>query len=126
MADPDTGMAAAVRDGAPAASDPGLVVRPVPVPLSGGDAAATVVEHSVHTTTLLPANPGRRGALIFNESVERLYVKCGGFASASAFTVCLGPFEVWQVPAGYGGRLTGQWSMLSGLADLGRARITEY
>jgi hypothetical protein len=79
------------------------------------------VAASVVNVTLLAANPLRLGAMIVNDSVHRLFVKCGATASATSYTKVLGAGEDWQVPFGYTGIIDGIWTTAAGAA-----RMTEF
>lgn len=86
----------------------------------------TSVNDTASSTTLLAANDLRQGASIVNESTSILYVKCGATASATSYTIALGPAgtvgSYYEVPFGYVGIIDGIWS-----ADAsGAARITEF
>ena len=84
-------------------------------------ATLSSVSDTASSTTLLAANPGRRGASIYNDSTSTLYVKYGTTASATSFTVKLFPDDYHEVFGGFTGRIDGIWS-----ADAsGAARVTE-
>lgn len=85
-------------------------------------AAVTSVNDQATSTTLLAANTSRKGAVIFNDSTSILYLKFGTTASATDFTMKLGPGESgYLTQPVYTGRIDGIWS-----ADAsGAARVTE-
>lgn len=94
--------------------------------LEGGGSSASDtatlsnVTGATSSTTLLAANTSRLGAIIFNDSTARLFVKFGSTASDTSFTVRLDPLEYYEVPFSYRGIITGIWS-----DALGAARMTE-
>lgn len=88
-----------------------------------GAATATLsnVSSSATNVTLKASNASRLGLLIYNDSTSNLFVKFGATASATSFTVLLGPGAYYEVPAPvYTGIVDGIWSSASG-----SARITE-
>lgn len=107
-----------------------VVVNPDGSPISagggGGSAVSgtgtlTNVANAVASTQLLAANAERIGATIYNDDAgATLKVKLGTTASATSFTVPLGPGDYYEVPYGYTGRIDGIAS-----AATGTARITE-
>lgn len=82
--------------------------------------SCTNVSAAVANTTLLAPNPNRLGASIYNDSVATLYLKLGASASSTSYTIALGRYDYYEVPANYVGRINGYWS-----AATGTARITE-
>lgn len=99
----------------PVDSEPGLVVRQV---VSQTGTLANVPASAV-SVTLLAANTARIGAIIYNDSVQSLFIKFGITASATSFTVLLGVNEYYEVPYGYTGRIDGIWNVA-----VGNARVT--
>lgn len=84
-------------------------------------AAVTNVAASAASVTLVASNANRRGLLVFNDSTANLYLKYGATASATSFTVPLGPGGLFEMPEPiYSGIVDGIWS-----AANGAARITE-
>jgi hypothetical protein len=86
-------------------------------------ATVTSVNDSATSVTLLAANTARKGASIWNHSDATLYVKFGGAASLTDFSVILitnSYFELGQPM--YPGIVCGIWDANS----TGAARITEY
>jgi hypothetical protein len=75
---------------------------------------------SASNVTLLAANSSRKGAAIHNDSTAILYVKLGATASATSFTVAMGPQDYYEVPYDYTGKIDGIWSSATGAA-----RVTE-
>lgn len=88
-----------------------------------GTGTTTQVADTASSTTLLALNANRLGASIVNDSSARLYIKAGTTASSTDYTVSLLQHDVWEVPAGYTGRIDGIWATDPG--D-GAARVTEY
>jgi hypothetical protein len=81
--------------------------------------AATVTP----STTLLASNANRLGATIYNDDTAvgaTLYVSLGATCTTTNFTEAILPTELFLVPFGYTGVITGVWS-----AATGSARITE-
>lgn len=83
--------------------------------------SVTSVTSSATNTTILSANTGRRGAMIYNDSNQRLYIKFGTTASTTSFTVQIAaggyyefPYPIWR------GQVDGLWSSANGAA-----RVTE-
>lgn len=94
----------------------------VPVSVSQpSSASVTSVADTASSTTLLSSNSSRRGASIFNDSTEILYVKFGTTASATDFTVKMAAGAYYEVPFGYTGRIDGIWANNAS----GSARMTE-
>jgi hypothetical protein len=80
------------------------------------------VSGSASSTTILAANTGRLGAVIFNDSTAVLYLDLtGGTASSSSYSVQLGAGSYFEVPHGYLGLITGIWASATGAA-----RVTEF
>lgn len=91
---------------------------------SSGSTTGTVtsVNDSASSATLLALNTLRRGASIYNDSTEILYVKCGATASLTSFTAKVGVGQLYEIPFGYTGIVDGIWANNAA----GAARITEY
>jgi hypothetical protein len=86
-----------------------------------GTAAATNVTGAAADTQLVAANTGRIGLILFNDSTAIAYVKYGTGASATSYTVPMGPGAYWEMPAPvYTGQVNALWS-----AANGAMRITE-
>lgn len=85
--------------------------------------AKTPVNSAVSSTTILAANPDRKGATITNTDANTLYLDLsGGTASATSFTVMVGSGEYYEVPYGYTGLITGIWAG----DGSGAALVTEF
>lgn len=80
----------------------------------------TSVTSSASNVTLLASNPNRKGASIFNDSSQVLYVKFGTTASSTSFTVRLTNNDYYEIPFGYVGQVDGIWASANGAA-----RVTE-
>ena|SRR2546427_6754238 len=82
------------------------------------------VASSASSVTILAANLGRRGAVVFNDSTQILYLDLsGGTASSSSYSVQVaanGYFELLP-QATYTGLITGIWASANG-----NARVTEF
>lgn len=82
--------------------------------------ALTNVSASATSVTVLASNAARRGATIYNDSTEILYLKFGATASATSFTIKMQPDTYYEVPFVYTGVIDGIWNSASG-----SARVTE-
>lgn len=101
-----------------------------PIPTStttgvGGSATGTpsAVASGVGDVTILTANANRKGATVFNDDSNVLYLLLSaGTSSATNYTAQV-PFNgYYEVPFGYVGVLKGTWA-----ADgSGSARVTEF
>lgn len=79
------------------------------------------VAGSASNVTLRSSNTARLGLLIFNDSIASLYIKLGATASATSFTVFVGPGAYYELPNPvYTGIVDGIWT-----AAAGNARVTE-
>lgn len=93
-------------------------------PLTAGTGTRTSVGSSASSVTILASNANRKGAIIYNDSTQILYLDLsGGTATSSSYSVQIpsnGYFEL-PGPAIYTGAITGIWA-----AANGNARITEF
>lgn len=89
--------------------------------VSSSSATVTSVAAAVVSTPLVLANTSRQGLIVYNDSVERLYVKCGVVASLTSFSALIRPGDYWELPFGYLGVIEGIWTAASGFA-----RVTEF
>lgn len=96
--------------------------NPLPVlPAPSATGTLSSVTASATSVTILASNPGRRGALIYNDSTATLALAFAATASLTAFSVELPPQSYYEMPAPlYTGVLSGIWT-----AAAGAARITE-
>jgi hypothetical protein len=86
-------------------------------------ATNTNVASSATSVTILASNANRLGATVFNDSTQVLYLNlAGNTASATNYTVQLGPNNYYELPAAhlYTGAITGIWASANG-----NARVTE-
>jgi hypothetical protein len=83
--------------------------------------ARLVVAASVGSVNLLPAQPLRSGATIFNNSTAILYIKYGATASLSSWDDKLFPNQKLEVPFGTDTIIDGIWD-----AAVGDAHVTEF
>ncbi len=72
-------------------------------------------------TTILAANAGRLGAMVYNDSNQVLYLAFGSGATSTDFSVRMTAQSITEVPFSYTGVLTGVWN-----AANGAARVTEF
>jgi hypothetical protein len=84
-------------------------------------ATVTSVAAAVVSTPLVLANSSRQGVIVYNDSPERLYVKCGVGASLTSFTALVRQGDYWELPFGYLGDIEGIWTAAGGFA-----RVTEF
>lgn len=95
-----------------------------PVPVSSGGAKATAsisrVSASVTSVTLLAANANRRRVVIYNESTASLRIKLGATASATSYSLLLGPGDTYESPTDwvYTGAVDGIWDAANGAAQI--------
>lgn len=110
-------------------SDPALVVAlspnnsfttnfPKPSTVTISNVAASNM-----SVVLLPANPNRLGASIYNDSISGfMYMSMGGVSGdLSNFVIKLLPLGYYELPFGYTGEIDASWSVIGGCA-----RIAEY
>jgi hypothetical protein len=84
-------------------------------------AALSSVTAAITSTSLLAANPARRGVQLHNNSTSVLYLAYAATATATAYTVYVPSMGTWEMPQPiYTGALTGIW-----VAANGSAKITE-
>jgi len=117
---------APVLDQPPAATDWGLLVRPI------GTVDVNIEQPSLSTVTVVPltivaatlqaANPLRRGLFVFNDSNCDLYLKVGAAATVIDWSIriCSGAYFEFPFPATTQ-IITGIWAF----AGTGSARVTE-
>lgn len=90
-------------------------------PATAPTGTTTSVNDQATNITLLAANASRKGATIYNDSTEILYLKLGVTASLTSFTVKMVAQAYYEVPFGYTGNIDGIWANDAA----GAARITE-
>lgn len=119
--------APAVLDTPPAVDEWGMVAR-IAGPIPGISGATTAdmanVPVSVVPVVLLPANVNRKGALIYNNSSQALYVGVGiEVVSATLFTAKLYKDDAYELPNPvFTGAINGVWA---GADPAGFAAVTE-
>jgi len=111
------------------------VVQPVSGPLTNAELRASpiLIESAISNavrssvagvevdTSLLPANPIRKGALIYNDSNSVLHIGLGtDEVTLNDFTFLISAGTLWQLPLGFVGEVRGIW-----VDSGGAARITE-
>lgn len=74
------------------------------------------VSSSATNVTILASNTARRGATVYNDSTQILYLKLAATASATSFTVKMQPDAYFEVPFGYTGIIDGIWASANGSA----------
>lgn len=90
-------------------------------PATTASAAVSNVTSSATSVQLLAVNSNRHFVSVYNESTAILYIKFGTTASATSYTVPVGPNGFWEAPgAVYTGEIDGIWTSANGFA-----RITE-
>lgn len=95
----------------------GIAVKPA----ASTTATLANVASSATNVTLRAANTARLGLLLYNDSTSSCYMKFGATASATSFTVFLGPGAYWEMRAPiYTGLVDGIWTSAAGTM-----RVTE-
>jgi hypothetical protein len=89
-------------------------------PMSG-TSVQTTVPASLSSTQLLPANVGRHGATIYNDSPSNMLLKLGPTVAATNFTLRMSAGSYFETPFGWFGEIFAMWEV----AATGNARITE-
>lgn len=87
-------------------------------------AAGTVtsVASSATDVTILAGNGGRKGAIIFNDSTQNLYILLSSVTSSvTVFTDIIPPFTGYEVPFNFTGLIKGFWFSANGFA-----RVTQF
>ena len=83
------------------------------------NATRTTVPAATQDTVILAANPLRRGAIVFNNSMSNLYIALGTApVSTSDFTYILAASSIWEVPLGFIGVIRGIWVDTGGAAQV--------
>jgi hypothetical protein len=104
-------------------TDAQLRATAVPAQLEkAATATLSNVASSATNVTLLASNSARKGAAIYNDSTQNLYLKLGATASTSSFTVLLVAGAYYELPTTsvYTGIIDGIWASANG-----SARVTE-
>lgn len=91
-------------------------------PVKPATATRSNVNDAASDTLLLAANAARKGATVWNDSAEILYLGLGTVAaSATSCTVKMPADAYYELPAGFTGQVRGIWANNGS----GAARITE-
>lgn len=97
--------------------------------ISAPSAALSNVASSASNVTLIASNANRKGAMIYNDSTQAVFVKFGATATSSSFTVKIAAGGYYEFPQFV--TASGQNSVYTGIVDgiwvsaNGNARITE-
>lgn len=93
-------------------------------PIKSNTCTFSSVGDAASSTTILAANPQRKGASIVNTSTATLYLRMdGGTATTTTgHNVQLIQGNYFEVPFGYTGLITGIWASDAG----GAANVAEY
>lgn len=93
------------------------------VAMQAGTNTLTGVSAATSSVVLLASNTSRKGASIYNDSNNPMYMRVGlGAASATVFTAKMQPYDYFEVPFGGTGTISGIWA--TGLS--GSAQVNEY
>lgn len=84
-------------------------------------AAITTVAASATSETILAANANRKGATVYNNSGQKLFLSMAASSSATVYTVLLMPNTFFELPFNYTGIISGVWSSAQG-----DALVTEF
>src|SRR5581483_7434320 len=92
-------------------------------PPTAATGTQTSVASSASSVTVLASNAKDRGATVYNDSTQVLYLLLvtGGTASTTAYSVQIGAGAYYEVPFRYTGALIGIWASANG-----NARVTEF
>lgn len=77
------------------------------------------VASSTSSVTILASNSSRKGASIYNDSTQTLYLdETGGTASSNSYTTQVPPQQLYELPGPtiYNGAITGIWASANGNA----------
>jgi len=83
--------------------------------------ARSVVPGSTSSVLLLPANSGRVGASILNDSSANLFVAFGTPGTTTDYSAKVLPGAIYTLPVRFTGVINGVWDAVNG-----QARITEF
>ena len=85
-------------------------------------ATQSIVASSASNVSILAENSSRRGATIWNDSTQVLYLLLSNAtASATVYTVAMAAGSYYEVPFTYTGPINGIWASANG-----NARITDF
>lgn len=103
--------------------DGSAVTQPISSTLdTASTSSVTSVASSATSVSILALTAGRKGAYFYNDSTQVLYLKFGGTASSSSYTVQIGAGGFFEMPSKpvYTGAIDGIWASANG-----NLRITE-
>jgi hypothetical protein len=90
-------------------------------PVKASTGTVSSVASSASSVVILAANALRKGATVYNDSTQILYLKlAASAASSSSYTVQMASGAYYEVPFSYSGELRGIWASANG-----NARVTE-
>lgn len=92
--------------------------NPVKVQITSSTAATIEINGADTSTTLLDANPERKGALIWNDSTSNLLIDFDASVSLTSFIVRIYPDGYYELPFGYTGIISGIWEAANGKASI--------
>ncbi len=82
----------------------------IPIKHQASSASVSAVNDSATDGEVLAANSARKGAIFYNNSTSAMFLKFGGAASNSDFTVKLASYDTWVLPLPiYTGSIHGIW-----------------
>jgi len=96
------------------------IVSTMPQPTGTAGAQTSVAATVTTNTTLIAADPTRKGLLVYNESTSSLFVLLGaGTESATVYSLQLTPNQLYEVPLNYCTlRVSGHWVTANGSARI--------
>ena len=110
----------ASTDGNGQKSAPAVVYPRGGLPMTSGTGTKSNVASSASSVTILASNVNRKGALVYNDSTQILYLDLsGGTASNSSYSVQIGSQGFFELPGPviYTGAITGIWTSANGNAS---------
>lgn len=94
---------------------------PIGAPTGSTIGTPTSVASAAADTVILAANAARRGATIYNDSANNLFLLLGNHVSSNTvYTIKMVSDSYYEVPFGYVGIIKGIWDVAAGFA-----RVTE-
>jgi hypothetical protein len=90
------------------------LVNPYGSSPTSSKAIPTTIAAATATTPLLAENPARKGATIWNNSNNTLFIDLGATAAATAYTAKLISGGYYELPFGYTGAISGIWDGTNG------------
>lgn len=94
--------------------NPAMPLFSTPQPVTSATATASTVAASTTSVELLPDNPARKGATLWNTSPSTLFIKLGSVATSTSYSFQMGTRDYYEVPSGYVGDINGIWLSASG------------